>query len=119
MVDMARKDILPAVSEYSQTLSNTILSKKSVCESLDCSYETETLTHISELAASAYAGVKDLEILLDKFMAIKDAHKLSVFCKNKLLPKMGEIRNCVDALEEIVDADYWPIPTYGDLLFSV
>ena len=119
MVDMARKDILPAVSEYSQTLSNTILSKKSVCESLDCSYETETLTHISELAASAYAGVKDLEILLDKFMAIKDAHKLSVFCKNKLLPKMGEIRNCVDALEEIVDADYWPIPTYGDLLFSI
>ena len=119
MVDMARKDILPAVSEYSQTLSNTILSKKSVCESLDCTYETETLQEISTLTAAAYNGVKDLEGLLVKYTDYKDAAKLSVFCKNKILSKMQEIRGYVDKLETLVDADYWPIPTYGELLFSI
>ncbi|MBE7086373.1 MAG: glutamine synthetase type III [Clostridiales bacterium] len=119
LVDIAKKDVLPAISAYSQTLANTILSKKSVSNALDCSYETETLTQISNLCAAAYSGVKDLEAALDKFTKNKDVKKLSVFCKDKILVKMQEIREAIDALEMIVDAEYWPMPTYGDLLFNV
>ena len=119
MVDMARKEILPAVSEYSQLLSDTILSKKAVCESLDCSYETEMLTQISTLTASAYKSVKSLERALDNADKSLGAVKLSTYYKDGILPVMEALRADVDALENLVSADYWPIPTYGDLMFGV
>ena len=119
MVDMATKEILPAVSKYSQLLANTIISKKSVCESLDCVYESEMLTEISTLQAKAYTSVKALENALMGAAKIKDVTKLSRYYKEKILTVMQELRNAADRLETIVSADYWPFPTYGDLLFSV
>ena len=119
MVEMTRKEILPAVSEYSQTLSNTVTSKKSVCEALDCSYETETLTEISTLTANAYVQVKALEKALANAQKANGAEKLSVYYKDKVLPIMEKLREAVDQLENLVSEDYWPMPTYGDLLFSI
>ena len=119
MVDMATKEILPAVSKYSQLLANTIISKKSVCESLDCVYESEMLTEISTLQAKAYTSVKALENALMGAAKIKDVTKLSRYYKEKILTVMQELRNAADRLETIVSADYWTFPTYGDLLFSV
>ncbi len=119
MVEMTRKELLPAVSEYSQLLASTALSKKSVCESIDCAYETETLTEISELVASAYTQVKALEKALEKAKKADGAANLSVYYKDKVLPVMEKLRGFVDKLENLVSADYWPIPTYGDLLFSI
>ena len=119
MVEMAKKEILPAVSEYSQLLSSTILSKKSVCESLDCTYESEMLTEISELTASAYAQVKALEKALAGTKKICGAAERSVYYKDEVLPVMDKLRSAADGLENVVSADYWPIPTYGDLLFGV
>ena len=119
MVEMTRKELLPAVSEYSQLLSSTALSKKSVCEAIDCAYETETLTEISKLSASAYAQVKALEKALSGAKKADGAAKLSVYYKDKVLPVMEKLRGFVDKLENLVSEDYWPIPTYGDLLFSI
>ena len=119
MVEMTRKELLPAVSDYSQLLSNTVLSKKSVCESIDCTYEAETLTEISTLSAKAYAQVKSLEKALSGAKKADSAAKLSVYYKDKVLPVMEKLRGFVDKLENLVSADYWPIPTYGDLLFSI
>ena len=119
MVEMAKKEILPAVSEYSQLLSSTILSKKSVCESLDCTYESEMLSEISDLTASAYAQVKELEKALDGTKKLCGAAERSVYYKNEVLPVMDKLRAAADGLESVVSADYWPIPTYGDLLFGV
>ena len=119
MVEMAKKEILPAVSEYSQLLSSTILSKKSVCESLDCTYESEMLTEISDLTASAYAQVKALEKALAGTKKICGAAERSVYYKDEVLPVMDKLRSAADGLENVVSADYWPIPTYGDLLFGV
>ena len=119
MVDMARKEILPAVSEYSQLLSDTILSKKSVCDALDCSYETEMLTEISTLTANAYKQVKALEKALLNTKKYKDAEQRATYYKNKILPVMDKLRENADKLENLVSADYWPIPTYGDLMFGV
>jgi glutamine synthetase len=119
MVEMTKKEILPAVSEYSQLLSSTLLSKKSVSDALDCSYETETLAEISALTAEAYAQVKALEKVLANAKKADGAQKLSVYYKDKVLPVMEKLREAVDQLENLVSEDYWPMPTYGNLLFNI
>ncbi len=119
MLDMASKEILPVVSEYSQVLSNTILAKRAVDKKLNCAYETEALSQISCLTAEAYEGVKALQAALQTMKKIEDVADRSVYCKDVVLKKMKLLRKAVDGLEEIVSAEYWPIPTYGDLLFGV
>ena len=119
MVDITKKDILPSVSEYSQVVSNTILSKRAVCESLNCVYETEMLTRISNLVASAYQKVQTLENALETAKNIVDNSKLAVHYRDEILPTMSALRVDVDTLETIVSTEYWPMPTYGDLLFGV
>ena len=119
MADMAKKEILPAVSRYTQQLSATVLSKKAVLSTLDCSYETEMLTEISALTAEAYTQVKALEKALDSKKKMPNAAKLSVHYRDKVLPVMEKLRKAADALEKLVAADCWPMPTYGDLLFGI
>ncbi|MBQ8309266.1 MAG: glutamine synthetase III [Clostridia bacterium] len=119
MVDMAMKDILPAVSEYSQTLCNTLLAKKAVCESIDNTYEKEMIEKVSKLSADAYKYAKDLEKVLNGAAKIEDVTALGVYYKDKVLTLMAKLREKADALENIVSADYWCFPTYGDLLFGV
>ncbi len=118
MVDMTKKDILPAVSEYSQVVGNTILAKRSVSEALNCAYETTMLASISDLTASAFASVRALETALEKGKTL-DGDKLAVHYRDEILPTMNKLRGAVDELETIVSAKYWPMPTYGDLLFGV
>ena len=119
MLDMAKKEILPAVSEYSQVLGNTILTKKSVCKKLNCAYEMEALKKISDLTASAHQSVQALETALAQTKAITDVTTRAVYYKDAVLTVMDKLRADVDALEDVVSADYWPVPTYGDLLFGV
>ena len=119
MVDMTKKDILPAVSEYSQVLGNTIITKRAVCESLNCVYETEMLKRISSLVANAYESVQALENALEKANALDGVDKLAIHYRDEILPTMSAIRKAVDELETIVSAKFWPMPTYGDLLFGV
>ena len=119
MVDMAMKDVLPAVSEYSQSLCSTLLSKREVCASLDCTYEKEILERVTALQKSAYEGVKALNVALEKAEALTDVTTLAFHYKDEVLGKMQVLRNAVDGLERIVSADYWPFPTYGELLFGV
>ena len=119
MVDMAMKDILPAVSEYSQVLCNTLAAKKAVCESVDCSYETEMVEKISSLTKDAYTSVKGLQKALDGAEKVTDVTELAMYYKDKVLTKMQSLRDAADSLENIVSADYWPFPTYGELLFGV
>ncbi len=119
MLDMAMKEILPAISEYSQVLGNTILSKKSVDGRLNCTYEEEMLEEISALTAKAYQSVKNLKSALSEMKAISDVTERSFYCRDVLLSEMKALRAAADGLEELVSADYWPFPTYGDLLFGV
>ncbi len=119
MVEMARKEILPAVSEYSQKLSSTILAQKAVCESLDCAYETETVKALSALSAETFKQLQTLEKMLEKANKTAGATALSLHYKDKVLPVMDKLRKAADKLEKIVSEEYWPIPTYGDLLFGI
>ncbi len=119
MADMAKKEILPAVSKYGQLLANTILAKKAVCTTLDCSYETDTLEQITLLSKQAHKRVTELETALSKTVSLSGAEKLAVYYKDEVLPIMEDLRKAADALERVVSEEYWPIPTYGDLLFGV
>ena len=119
MLEMAKKDILPAVSEYLQKVSNTLLSKKAVGLNLDCSYEEDILQKLSTLLSKAYAEVKTLEAGLKKSELLTDVATLAAFCKESLLSTMQKLRAYADEMESLVCADYWPFPTYGELLFGV
>ena len=119
MVDMAMKDILPSVSEYLQTLCNTVLAKQSVCKTIDCTYETEMIAKISALSSEAYAQAKALESKLINAEKTSDPERLAFYYKDEVLPAMQALREAADGLENLVSADYWPFPTYGELLFGV
>ena len=119
MVDMAMKDILPAVSEYLQTLCNTVVSKKSVCKNIDCTYEKEMIEKISALSAEAYRQVKALDKALKEAKPAPSPEKLAFYYKDTVIPAMNALRTAADGLENLVSADYWPFPTYGELLFGV
>jgi glutamine synthetase len=119
MAEMAKKEILPAVCQYSKQLSDTVLAKKAVCAEFDCSYETDTLTEISKLTASAHAQVQALEAALASAKKSVGAKKLSVYYRDKVLPVMEKLRAAADGLECLVSSECWPMPTYGDLLFGI
>ena len=119
MIDMAMKDILPAVSEYSQTLCNTALAKKKVSKKHDCSYENEMLARISTLQTIAYKHAKSLIYNLNTAMSVKDVEKRSAYFKDTVLPIMDGLRSSADELETIVPSKCWCFPTYGELLFGV
>lgn len=119
MVDMARKDILPAVSEYAQTLANTVLSKQAVSKKIACNYETQLLSQISLLQDQAYESVAALESALNKAEEMHGATEVANYFKNEVLEKMQVLRAAADELETLVSADYWPFPTYGELLFGL
>ena len=119
MLDMVWKDILPAVSAYSKTLTDTALAKKALSESIDCSFEMELAAQISALTASAVAKAKALEEAILEVKTISDSLELAQYYKNAVFAAMNELRIVVDELETHTAASYWPVPSYGDLLFSV
>ena len=118
MIDMAKKDYLPAVSKYSHELSDTIIAK-AACGDIDSTYEKELLTKISKLNTAAYKKVQKLEEATLKAKEIDDTTELSMFYKDSVFAAMSKLRITVDELETMVPAASWPYPSYGDMLFSV
>ena len=119
MIDMAKRDILPAVSEYSQTLCNTLLSKKAVSKKINCDYERETLDKITELTTAMHLEIKHLQSLIHSADTLCNVQQKADFFKTLVLPSMHDVRCFADELETLVSADYWPFPTYGELLFGI
>ncbi len=120
MIDMAQKDILPAASSFIKYLSDTIISKKSAAADLDCGYELETVKELTHLENKMFADVNELKDILKKIKASTDtAQKIAEDYKDLVIPKMNEIRNSADKMELLTDRDYWPYPSYADLLFGV
>lgn len=119
MVEMVKRDILPAVSEYGKEVSLALSSKKNVSAQIDCSYEEETITNVSGLTGELFTKIKKLEAVISHSDSINDHSILSFFCRDEIIPAMKEVRKIVDELENIVSSQYWPYPTYGDLLFGV
>jgi len=119
MLDMVWKDILPAVSSYSKTLTDTALAKKSLSADIDVSYETEIASKISALTGAAAAKAKALEKTLIDVKELEDSLEIANFYKDSVFAAMNELRILVDELETLTSAESWPYPSYGDILFSV
>ncbi|MEA4972250.1 MAG: glutamine synthetase III [Candidatus Metalachnospira sp.] len=119
MIDMAMKDILPAVAAYAKELADTALAKKGLLNDCTCGYEEAVVGKISELTTKLYTSVKDLEAKLSIAASIEDITELSVYYKDAIIPAMDDVRTPADELETMTAQKYWPMPTYGDLLFGV
>ncbi len=119
MLDILWKDVLPSVNAYTKVLADSLLSKKEISGSMSCSYETMILERFEELTGSAIQISKELESDIKKINGFTNSLSLAMFCKNELLAKMNRLRTVVDQMELITDRRYWPMPDYGDLLFSL
>ena len=120
MVEMAEKQFIPAMSKYSAVLANAIASKKAIFADIDCTFEETTLKKLSALAGEAYAELCKLKELLAVLKTIKkDFPKAAFFIKDEMIPCMNALRAAVDEAEKICASEYWPVPTYGEILFSV
>lgn len=119
MLDMARKDILPAMSNYCKELAETISAKKSVCQDIDCSYEQESLSNLSSLVSAMYKQVNKLDEDLIKIKSTEDVTEMGDYYKNTILSDMTAIRISSDMMETVASAEKWPYPSYGELLFGV
>lgn len=119
MVDMAKKEILPAVEKYTKSLADTLAAKKAAVAGLPCKYETATVTKLSELSDSIADATDDLEAEIEKFQAIEDVTEAANDIRDVILGKMDSLRAVCDEAETITAKEFWPFPTYSDLLFSV
>ena len=119
MVDMARKEILPAVEDYVSDLAAAAAKKKTVDVDLPCGYETKQLRRLSALVDTIDGRVDALEEKLVKLDTLHDLAEEAAFIRDVLIPGMGELRAAADEAETRTAASYWPFPTYGDLLFGV
>ncbi len=119
MADMARKQILPAVEAYAGDLAAAAVSKKALDEELPCTYEKNLVRKLSLLAEQISQKTSELEEILMTLGDYPDVTEESYAIRDKVLPKMSELRAVADEAETVTAAKYWPYPTYGDLLFGV
>ena len=119
MLDMAHKDILPAMSAYSKELADAALEKKKLSEDIDTTYETETVKALGNLLGNTYSNVKKLESDLYTAKSITSSVELADFYKDFILADMSALRASADEMETMASSEKWPYPSYGDLLFGV
>ena len=119
MVDMARKEILPAVEAYLGDLSGTVAAKTAAVPGLACKYEKDLISKLSKLADEISDAAFSLDTTLIRLKAIPDVTDAAYVIRDVVLQKMAELRVVCDEAESITADKYWPFPTYGDLLFGV
>ena len=117
MIDMAGKDIIPAVSAYTGDLANTVLAVKEA--GATASTQVELLKKVDGLLTEAQAALETLQAKTAKASAIEDVKAQAFYYKDTVKAAMDALRAPVDKLEMVVDSDIWPMPTYGELMFEV
>ena len=119
MVDMARKEILPAVEKYAASLASAAGAKKALSADISCVYETKLVAKLSSLADGIAMKTDDLEAELLRVGEIDGIEEKGYAIRDGLLPLMSELRGIADEAETVTAEEFWPFPTYGDLLFGV
>ena len=117
MIDIAAKQIIPAVVKYTKELADTVLAVKEA--GADASVQAEMLADISGLLTETKAALKKLEAVTEEAAGKEEGKVQSEFYHFSVVPAMEDLRTPVDELEMIVDKEVWPMPSYGDLLFEV
>ena len=119
MLEMARKQLLPAVNAYMSEVANTAASKLAVSESLSVCSETKALTRLSADADAMSDAVDELQAAVDAAKALSDESAKAVAFHDDVLPKMDALRAAADDAETICGEDYWPLPSYSKMLYYV
>ncbi len=117
MIDMAGKQIVPAVVKYSKSLADTVNAVKAA--GVDASVQVELLKEVSEKLTKMQTALEALKKAEKEAAAIEDAKQQAFFYKDTVKEIMAQLRQPADELEMIVDKEMWPFPTYGDLMFEV
>ena len=118
--DMVKRDILPAVSSYVAELASGVATKKAISDDIPCEAELDIIKRLSGLQDCAY---KKLAALDNAIIGVKeigeDPIEVATYYKDSVISAMTELRAVVDEMETLVSSDYWPYPSYGDLMFRV
>ena len=118
MIDMAGKQIIPAVIKYTSTLANSINGVKAACDA-DVSVQIGLLKEVSNLLAEAKKALTKLCEAADQAGAMEVGREQAICCRDQIKTAMEALRKPIDQLEMIVDKEMWPMPSYGDLIFEV
>ena len=118
LVDMVKRNILPATEAYEKELCDIIVKKASILGEESTKTEKTSLEKISHLAESLVGLLGDLEKKIAYSKGLSDLPQ-ATYCKEEVLPAMEDLREVIDALECLVDAAFWRFPTYNELLYSV
>lgn len=119
MVDMARKEIIPAVAKFTAETASSVAVKKSVAPEAVCAYETKLVTELSALIDEMDSCATVLEKNIDELKTIEEAVPASEFVRDSILPAMDDLRSAADKAETLTAETSWPFPTYDKLLFGV
>ena len=117
MIDMASKQIIPAIIKYTKDLADTVVAVKEA--GADASVQAELLTEVSGLLAETKKALEALKVVADQAAAMEEGENQARFYHFDVVPAMEALRTPVDTLEMIVDKEAWPMPSYGDLIFEV
>ena len=119
MSQMAKKEILPAIEEYTAFIASAAGKKKALDAEVSCVYETGTVRKLSLLSGQIFEKCDEIDKVLCKLSDSANAKEEGYMIRDELLPKMSELRVACDEAEVITAEKYWPFPTYGELLFGV
>lgn len=119
MIDISRKQILPAVQDYTGSLAKNAVAKKAVLPNVSCGYETSVIGKLSELTDRISDCTDALENALKTVKGYGDIFEKSSAIRDILIKKMSDLRFAADEAEILTAESYWPFPTYGELLFGV
>lgn len=118
MIEMAKRDVIPSVSDFVADLCQNVAAKRAVCEEIPYNTEKNLIARLSKLNDAASAAVEKLENdlkAIDKEQVVPAAKAMA----HTVIPDMDALRKAVDEMETLVSSDYWPYPSYFDILYSV
>ncbi len=119
MIEMVKRDIIPAGINYTTDLSTAICSKKTVSDTISCVAEESILRKASSLTTDIFTYCENLVELADNAKHIADYFERGKYYRDIVIPVMQALRNSVDALEIMAGRDYWPYPSYAEILYSI
>ena len=119
MSDMAGKQIIPAVIRYSGDLARSLNEVRTACPEADMSVQTELVLEVSSLLAAMKNAMEEIRKDLEKAGTMSNMKERAHFCYDEMVPAMNRLREPADRLEMIVDKEYWPFPSYCDMIFEV
>ena len=119
MVEMAKRDILPAVSSFTGELASTAAAKLAVLPDVCCDMERRLIERLSTLCSTAYEYADELKRVDAEATSLCDVTARAEACRDRVVPTMEKLRAIVDEMETMTSSEYWPVPTYGDMMFKV